>query len=323
MILFVHVDGLHADLFRNEVVVDAPRLIADVAVLQVTEKAQPPGYGPRRAGEEVGVVLVYVVVVPAAADLAAFQSVHPVERTPVGAGVVAVRTAEGEVEVAHRVGRRGVQTSEVVAHDLLADQIGFFSGGNVGRDIEVFGERAPVLILLVEAVAVGVESRGVEGPLFVETVGEHQLVVDLQVVVRLVVVIADCGALHLVVLHIIIGVRTVRGVVHALGLEPPAVETHLLLRYSGVGEAGLGLAAERNQLEHRVAVVVSRLEHVGFEVRGSAVDVALRPDVRQPCVEGPVAAQQARREVHGLLVGVVRTVGERCVASEFGLQGVG
>ena len=71
VILFVHVDGLHADLFRNEVVVDAPRLIADIAVLEVAEKAQPPGYGPRRAGEEVGVVLVYVVVVPAAADLAA------------------------------------------------------------------------------------------------------------------------------------------------------------------------------------------------------------------------------------------------------------
>jgi len=241
----------------------------------------------------------------------------------VGAGVVAVRTAEGEVELPHRVGRRGVQTSEVVAHDLLADEVGLLSGSDVGRDIEVFGERACVLVLLVEAVAIGVESRGVEGPLLVETVGEHQLVVDLQVVVRLIVVIVYRGALPLAVLHIIIGVRSVRGVVHALGVEPPAVETHLLFRRARVGESRFGLAAERNQLEHRVAVVVAGLEHVGFEVRGSAVDVAFRADVRQPRVEGPVAAHQARGDVHGLLVGVVRAVGERRVAAELGLQGVG
>ena len=128
---------------------------------------------------------------------------------------------------------------------------------------------------------------------------------------------------RLAVLHIVIGVRSVRGVVHALGVEPPAVETHLLLRRARVGESRFGLAAERNQLEHRVAVVVAGLEHVGFEVRGSAVDVAFRADVRQPRVEGPVAAHQARGDVHGLLVGVVRAVGERRVAAEFGLQGVG
>ena len=116
---------------------------------------------------------------------------------------------------------------------------------------------------------------------------------------------------------------TVRGVVHAFGVEPPAVEAHLLFRRARVGESRFGLATERDEFEHRVAVVIGSLEHVGLEVRGSAVDVAVRADVGEPCIHEPMAAHKSRGDVHGLLVRIVRAVGERCVAAELGLQGVG
>ena len=35
------------------------------------------------------------------------------------------------------------------------------------------------------------------------------------------------------------------------------------------------------QYSHEVAVVIGTLEHVGFKIRGSAVDVAVRTDMGQ------------------------------------------
>ena len=58
------------------------------------------------------------------------------------------------------------------------------------------------------------------------------------------------------------------------------------MRDAVIGEVGLGLAAERYQFQHRIAVVIGTLEHVGFKIRGSAVDVAVRTDMGQansPC----------------------------------------
>jgi len=310
VVLLVHVDGLHAVLRGDVVVVHAPRLVADVAVLQVGEEPQPLGRQPRRPGEKVGILLPHVVVVPAASDLLLLHAAHPVQRTPMGAGVVAPRTAEGEVELPRCVAGRGVHASEVVAHDLLADQVGLL---DFGVEIDVFRQFRVVLVLLVVAVAVGVEGRGVERPTVVEAVVQDELVVDLQIVVRLVVVIADVRSVGQYV-------RAGRGLVLAAVVVAAAVALHVLHRDAVVGEVGFGLAAEREEFDHRPSVVVAALEQIGFQIRGAAVDVTVRADVRQPCVDGPVAAQQPRRNADGLLVGVVRSVAERGFARKFGRE---
>lgn len=126
-----------------------------------------------------------------APDVAFLQAVHPVQRAPVGTGVIAPRTAEREVEVAYRVGGRGVDASQVVAHDLFADQVGLF---DVALQVGVARQPCVVLVLPVIAVSVRVERRGVHHPAVVDAVVEDQLVVDLQVVVRLVVVVVDVRA---------------------------------------------------------------------------------------------------------------------------------
>ena len=239
-----------------------------------------------------------------------------------GAGVVAPRTAEGEVELPRCVAGRGVHASEVVAHDLLADQVGADVGRQPGGKVEVFAEVGVVLVLFVEAVAVGVESRGVERPAVVEPVAHDDLVVDLQVVVRLVVVVIDLLPFGVSVVAVVDRVvASVLGAVHAARVVTAAVVFHFVFRHAVVGEVGFGLAAEREQFDDRPSVVVSGLEHIGLEVRRAAVDVAVRSDVRQAGVHHPMIAQQSRGDAHGLLVGVVRTVGERGFAAEVGPDG--
>ena len=307
----VHVDRLHRHpLLTDVVVVGSPRFVTDVTVLDVGEEPQPVRRLPVGACEEVGVLLVDVVVVPAAADRPGIHAVHPVQLAPVRAGVVAPRTAEVEVERTRGVGGRGVEPAQVVAHDLLADQVGLL---DFGVEIDVFRQFRVVLVLLVVAVAVGVEGRGVERPTVVEAVVQDELVVDLQIVVRLVVVIADVRSVGQYV-------RAGRGLVLAAVVVAAAVALHVLHRDAVVGEVGFGLAAEREEFDHRPSVVVAALEQIGFQIRGAAVDVTVRADVRQPCVDGPVAAQQPRRDADGLLVGVVRSVAERGFARKFGRE---
>ena len=142
---------------------------------------------------------------------------------------------------------------------------------------------------------------------------EDELVVDLEVVVGVIVVVVDVRAVGQYV-------RTVGGYVLAVGVVAASVELHLLFRGARVGEVGPGLAAEREELDHRVAAVVGSLQHVGFQVGGAAVHVAVRADVRQARVDHPMAAHEARTDVDRLLVGVVRAVRERGVAAELGAE---
>ena len=160
----------------------------------------------------------------------------------------------------------------MVAHDLLADQVGLL---DFGVEIDVFRQFRVVLVLLVVAVAVGVEGRGVERPTVVEAVVQDELVVDLQIVVRLVVVIADVRSVGQYV-------RAGRGLVLAAVVVAAAVALHVLHRDAVVGEVGFGLAAEREEFDHGPSVVVAALEQIGFQVGGAAVDVTVRADVRQP-----------------------------------------
>ena len=106
----------------------------------------------------------------------------------------------------------------MVAHDLLADQVGLL---DFGVEIDVFRQFRVVLVLLVVAVAVGIEGRGVERPTVVETVVEDELVVDLQIVVRLVVEIADVRSVGQYV-------RAGRGLVLAAVVVAAAVALHVL-----------------------------------------------------------------------------------------------
>ena len=313
MVFLIYVDRLHRGGVPVVVVVDAPCLVMHIAVLHVGEQAQPPGDCPVGAHEDVGVLFVDIVVVPAPPDVAFLQAVHPVQRAPVGTGVIAPRTAEREVEVAYRIGCRGVDASQVVAHDLFADQVGLF---DVALQVGVARKPCVVLVLLVITVPVCVERRGIHHPAVIDAVIEDQLVVDLQVVVRLVVVVVDVRAIGQYE-------GTVRGDVLPAVVVPASVALHVLLRDAVIGEVGLGLAAERYQFQHRIAVVIGTLEHVGFKIRGSAVDVAVRTDMGQACIHGPVAAHEARRNLHGLFVGVVRSVGERCRAVEIGRECLG
>ena len=308
----------------------------NVAVLHVGEEVQSAGHGPVGACEEVGVLLVHVVVVPAfAAVVGGIGLLHPVQLAPMGTAVVAPRAAKGEIEVIRSVGRRGVHAAQMVAHEFFADQVPAYGDsfavavrheialvvGLVGQMVgeEVFEELGVVLVLLVVAVTVGVEGRGVQRPSVAQALAEDQLVVDLQVVVGLVVVEVHLLPLAVLAVPDAVGVG-VRGGVHAAAVVTAAVETHLVARGAVVAEVGLGLAAERNQLEHRVAVVIAALEHVGGEGGPSAADVAVRGEARQACVHRPMAAHQPRRDVHGLFVGVVRSVRERDVAAELGFE---
>ena len=118
-------------------------------------------------------------------------------------------------------------------------------------------------------------------PTVVEAVVQDELVVGLQKVVRLVVVIADMRAVGQ-------SGRAGRGLVLAAVVVAAAVALHVLHRDAVVGEVGFGLAAEREEFDHRPSVVVAALEQIGFQVGGAAVDVTVRADVRQPCVDGPV-----------------------------------
>lgn len=210
-----------------------------------------------RLGEYVGVLLAHVVVVPylVVVQRLVGNAVHPFERTPVRACVHAPRTAEDQIQSLRRILSGGVQTARMVAHHLAADKVGTGRGRRPRIQIVVADNPCVVLVLLVVAVTVCIESRNVQRPLVVETVTDEQLVVDLQIVVGLVVVIRDVRTVGK-------GELPVGGFVLSAVVVTPSVTLHILFRHAVIRKVCLRLAAERDEFHHRAGVVVRTLEHV-------------------------------------------------------------
>ena len=200
----------------------------------------------------------------------------------------------------------------MVAHNFATDHIGL-NGCIVNTHIHILEQRTLILILLVVAVAVGVESRCRECPAIREPMIYDQLVIDLQIVVGLVVVIIDVRAIGQ-------NVWAVRGFVLSLGVVTAAVELHLLLGYTRIGEVGFGLTAERDELHRSARTVICSLQHIRLQIRRSAIDVAVRADVREACIDHPAIVHKTRSDVDGLFVGVVGAVREGSIASKSELR---
>ena len=225
-------------------------------------------------------------------------------------GVDAPRTAKRKVELLRGVVRNTLHTAHVVAHQLLANQIGLL--GIVLRQA-ISNERRILLILLVEAIAIGVEGRGVHRPSVVETVRHEQLVVQLEVVVRLIVVVGNLRT---------VGQRKTtfgRGILAAI-VVATTIKCHILLRHTVVGEVGLGLTTKREEFHDRIPVVVGSLHQIGAELGRGAINIAIRADVRQTSIQRPMATHQTRRNRYGLLLRVVGTIRERGVTAKLGRE---
>ena len=307
------------------IVVYSGDFVMDVPVLHITEDRQAARHLPVDFGEDVGVVLGRgIAVIFGLREVGHFF--HAENSAPVFAVVHIPRSAHREREMPRSVVGRRDDAAEIVVHGFTADEVGFgyFGAGYVDGGKVVFLQLLVVLVILVVAVAVGVVPCHVERPAVVETVADNQMVVDLQVVVLMVVVEADDPPFRG---SPFVEDRIARSIVEvsvdfALGIVA-AVFGHLVFRKTGIGEVHLGLAAERKHFDHGASAVITGLEHIGFQVGGSAVHIPVRSDMGNPCIQRPVSAQKTGRNLHGLPVGVVGAVGQRSRSVEDGRKRFG
>ena len=146
------------------------------------------------------------------------------------------------------VGCRCNQTTEVVAHHLLAQKVGTLnqSTPDLDRSNTIAGKPCIILIVAIVAVAVGVVSGGIQAPLVVENMAHDELIVYLCVVVGVVVVEAH---------HISVNYDFTLGVV-------ATILRHLLCAQTRIGEIDLRHATKREKLYGGACIVVARLQHI-------------------------------------------------------------
>ena len=96
VVLLIDVDGLHLHRLPIKIVVHTPRLIIDVAILQIGKERQPLRSLPHSLCKEVCILLIDIVVVPATSNLRLTEAINPIQLAPVRAGVVEIRATQKE-----------------------------------------------------------------------------------------------------------------------------------------------------------------------------------------------------------------------------------
>ena len=129
----------------------------------------------------------------------------------------------------------------------------------VGCKVEIARQPSILLVLVIVAVAVGIEHRGVELPMVIETMVQNELIVDLQVVIGLVIVVVYMGAIGQ-------DEWAVRGCILTRIVIPTAIERHILARHAIVGKIGLCRATKRQQLNLGLVAIVAHLRHIALKV---------------------------------------------------------
>ena len=205
------------------------------------------------------------------------------------------------------------QTSKIVQHHLLADQIGTRNRRAIdhNRRQTILCKFLIVLVVAVVTVAIGVVCRSVQLPLVVDNMIENQLIIHLRIVIGMVVIETDN--------RILVRAVSQRSVTPNLALGIVAtILLHLIGRKTRIGQVDLCLATKREQLNHRATIVVARLEHIRCQIARRAIDITVRRHVRQTTLDSPMTAQQSRRQRQLLLCGVERAIRHRRTSCKLG-----
>ena len=121
VILLVHVDRLHRNTLVTPygVVVSAPRLVANVAILHIAKEVKfvasiSVKHRPQSTSKEVGIVLYNIIVVPPTSDI--IDTIYPRESAPMWGAIETIRATKREVELRGGVRRCNICTTHVVKH---------------------------------------------------------------------------------------------------------------------------------------------------------------------------------------------------------------
>ncbi len=308
----VQVEAGHRAGVPVEVVAGSPYGVVDVPVLQVGVSRESVDDVVVSAHEYVGVELPPRVVVILLQRVDGANVVaHPFHLSEVVAPVPVGGSATHEREVSALEFHVDHAAAEVIVVVFQADEVRLLDevAVGVGEGAQaVFLECASGLVLVVVSVALGIVERGVERDILSYSLAEQQLEVVLREVVALVFV--ESG------LSVAVGV-------FSAGVVSAAVFLHLLLRGVVPRHVGAFLAAECQQSYLRVAAAVGELPHVAPQPGEGAVDVSVGAYVAEPRVYTPVAAEESRRHLDSLFVGIERPVGSRHHRGAFARRGVG
>ena len=307
---FVDCDGLHLHPVPIEVIIHTPRAIANNSVLQVGRECQPLDRQPRSLGEEVCILLAHIVVIPAAGNLTALHTIDPLNLAPVRTRVVAPRASKSCSNLIGGVVHRGIGSEGVILHNFVTNHIGLKARIR-NTEICILKQCAISLVLLIVAVTISIKSRCAHLPMVIKAVIYNQLIIDLQIVVGLIIVVVNVGSVGQ-------QIGAVRCFILTLGVVTTTIEDHLLLRDTRICKICLCLTSKREQLHRCIPAIISSLKHIGLQIGCTALDVAIRADMGQSRIDCPVASHQSRTDVYGLLVRIIRTVGERRRASKRG-----
>ena len=264
--------------------------IAHVAVLQICETAQAAQKLPFGLCVNVEVGFPGAVSVVFMADGQIVERLlHPEHLAKVVADVLVPSAAEDSLEAAvGMVVERGDGAIEIVLHFLLAHEVG----------LELLRGEAVVLQVLIALVlfVVTITACPVQG--YVEVERRQEALRPKQLIVLLVIDIV----LVVVVMHVALIVP-----VFTAGVIAATIKALLVFRSvvpSVVGRFGI---VEGDKLDHGVLAHVACLQEIAVETRSGAVQIAVRGQVRQATLHGPVSAEQSSAEAHSFLVSQITT----------------
>ena len=169
-------------------------LIVDVAVLQVGIRVEAchqivVGFQIEVPVRLLGFVTVIFVVGQQLADIV----LHPDHPSEVPSVVVVQCAAQRSVQLLIPVVHREYAAAKVIVHLLLPDQVAFFHFLSIvhKRMQAILFQAAILFILLIVAVPLCIMECRIQVPCCRESMIQQELIVHLQVVVRLVFVKAD------------------------------------------------------------------------------------------------------------------------------------
>ena len=112
-------------------------------------------------------------------------------------------------------------------------------------------------------------------------------------------------SLSIIIMHI-----TLLVVILATGVIGASVEALLILRGVVPGVIGLLNAVPGDKLHHSIVREVAALNKIAVQLRGGAIEITLRTDVRESSLNTPMIFEQTRSEAQRLLMRVIRTTRE-------------
>ena len=191
--LLVDIEVLHGTTSKPVVVVALSLyLIRDVSILQVGIGIQSSGDG--EIGLQIDIAIVFggiVEVIVSVHVQITYIVLQPQDASEVIAIITIETSAKRSIHDAAFISERKHATSETVVHRFLTHEVTLLHQLilYVERFQAIFRQGAIALVLLVEAITLGVVQSRIEVPLPVEVVVEEQLEILLHVVVRLVFVV--------------------------------------------------------------------------------------------------------------------------------------